>query len=162
MAFDAFIKIPGVDGESKRKGFEKQIEIHSFSLGAANPTTIGHGGGGGAGKVSISSFSFMKKSDITSPVLFQKCCEGEHFDKVTVTLNKAGGKAPVDFLKYEFEQVYVNSIQWSGSSGGDDTPHESVSLDFGKVSVTYTGQNPDGTKGATKVGQWDLMAVASS
>ena len=38
---------------------------------------------------------------------------------------------------------------------------ESVSLSFGKMSVTYTAQNPDGTKGATKVGQWDLMAVTA-
>src|SRR3954454_19467551 len=99
MAYDAFIKIPGLDGESERKGFEKQIELYSFSWGASNPSTIGAGGGGGAGKASISAFNFMKKSDITSPLLFQKCCEGAHFDKVVVTLNKSGGKSPVDFLK---------------------------------------------------------------
>lgn len=162
MAFDAFIKLPGVDGESIRKGFEKQIEILSFSLGASNPSTVGMGGGGGAGKASISSFNLMKKTDVTSPILFQKCCEGDHFDKVTVTLNKAGGKAAVDFLKYDFEKVYIDSIQWSGSSGGDDTPTESVSLSFGKLTITYTAQNADGTKGATKVGQWDLTTVASS
>jgi len=161
MAFDAFIKFPGVEGESKRKGFEKQIAVLSFSFGASNPSTVGSGGGGGAGKASISSFNFMKLSDVTSPILFQKCCAGDHFDKVTVTLNKAGGTAAVDFLLYEFEQVFVDSIQWSGSSGGDDTPMESVSLSFGKVTVTYTGQNPDGTKGATKMGQWDLAAVTA-
>jgi type VI secretion system secreted protein Hcp len=161
MAFDAFIKFTGVDGESKRKGFEKHIEIYSFSLGASNPTTIGAGGGGGAGKVSISSFNLMKKSDITSPVLFQKCCMGEHFDKVTVTLNKAGGKEAVDFLKYEFEKVFVESIQWSGSSGGDDTPTESVSLSFGKVVITYTAQDEKGAKGAVKTGQWNLEEVTA-
>jgi len=161
MAFDAFIKIPGVEGESTRKGFEKQIAILSFSLGASNPSSIGVGGGGGSGKASISSFNLMKHSDITSPLLFQACCQGAHYDKVTVTLNKAGGKAPLNFLVYEFEQVFVDSVQWSGSSGGDDTPVESVSLSFGKMFVTYTAQNPDGTKGATKVGQWDLMAVTA-
>jgi type VI secretion system secreted protein Hcp len=161
MAFDAFIKIPGVDGESKRKGFEKQIEIGSFSLGASNPSTIGSGGGGGAGKASLSSFNFMKRTDLASPLLFQKCCEGEHFDKVVVTLNKAGGKTAVDFLKYEFEKVFIDSVQWSGSSGGDDTPMESVSLSFAKFSITYTAQNDDATKGATKVGQWDLATVSA-
>jgi type VI secretion system secreted protein Hcp len=161
MAFDAFIQIPNVDGESKRKGFEKQIEIDSFSLGASNPSTIGSGGGGGAGKASISSFNIMKKTDLASVLLFQKCCEGEHFDKVTVTLNKAGGKVAVDFLKYEFEHVFVDSIQWSGSSGGDDTPTESVSLSFGKVVMTYTAQGDDASKGATKVGQWDLEKVSA-
>jgi type VI secretion system secreted protein Hcp len=103
----------------------------------------------------------MKKSDITSPVLFQKCCMGEHFDKVTVTLNKAGGKEAVDFLKYEFEKVFVESIQWSGSSGGDDTPTESVSLSFGKVVITYTAQDEKGAKGAVKTGQWNLEEVTA-
>lgn len=161
MAFDAFIKLSGVEGESKRKGFEKQIEIFSFSWGASNPTTLGAGGGGGAGKVSISSFNLMKKSDITSPVLFQHCCGGEHFEKAVVTLNKAGGKAAVDFLKYEFEKVFVESIQWSGSSGGDDTPMESLSLSFGKVVITYTSQDDKGAKGAVKSGQWDIEMVTA-
>ena len=161
MAYDAFIKITGVDGESKRKGFEKQIEIFSFSLGASNPATIGAGGGGGAGKVSISSFNLMKKTDLTSPILFQNCCAGEHFDKATVTLNKAGGKAPVDFLKYEFEKVFVDSIQWSGSSGGDDTPMESISFSFAKIVITYTAQDEKGAKGAVKSGQWDLEMVTA-
>jgi len=111
MAFDAFIKIPGVEGESTRKGFEKHIEVLSFSLGASNPSSVGSGGGGGSGKASLSSFSIMKHSDIASPVLFQKCCAGDHFDKVTVTLNKAGGHAALNFLVYEFEEVFVDSVQ---------------------------------------------------
>jgi type VI secretion system secreted protein Hcp len=160
MAFDAFIKFPGIDGESKRKEFEGQIEIYSFSIGASNPTTIGAGGGAGAGKVSISSFNFMKKTDTASPLLFQKCCIGDHFDKVTVTLNKAGKKA-LAFLKYDFEHVFVESIQWSGSSGGDDTPTESVSLAFAKVTITYTAQTDTGDAGAVKTAVWDLTTVAS-
>jgi type VI secretion system secreted protein Hcp len=161
MAFDAFIQFPDVDGESKRKGFEKQIEIAAFSFGASNPASFGTGSGGGAGKASLSSFTIMKKTDLASPVLFQKCCAGDHFDKVTVTLNKAGGKAAVDFLKYEFEKVFIDSIQWSGSSGGDDTPTESVSLSFAKFTITYTAQGDDASKGATKVGQWDLETVSA-
>ena len=162
MAFDAFLKIDGVNGESTRKGFEKQMEIHSFNWGASNPTTIGAGGGGGGGgKVAVSSFNIMKKSDAASPLLFQACCQGDHYAKATVTLNKAGGKAPVDFIKYEFEKVYVESVQWSGSTGGDDTPSESVSFAFGKVSFTYTPQNPDGSKGSPAVGAWDLTTVSA-
>jgi type VI secretion system secreted protein Hcp len=161
MAFDAFLKIDGVNGEATRKGFEKQMEIQSFSWGASNPSTVGAGTGGGAGKVSVSSFNVMKKTDAASPLLFQACCTGQHYPKAVVTLNKAGGKAAVDFIKYEFEQVYVDSVQWSGASGGDDTPTESVSFSFGKVAVTYTPQNADGSKGSPAVGSWDLTAVSS-
>ena len=31
----------------------------------------------------------------------------------------------------------VESVQWSGSSGGDDTPTESVSFAFAKVEIDY-------------------------
>jgi type VI secretion system secreted protein Hcp len=162
MAFDAFLKIDGVDGESTRKGFEKQMEIQSFSFGASNPSTVGAGGGGGGGgKVSVSSFNIIKKSDAASPLLFLACCQGDHYKSAVVTLNKAAGKAPIDFIKYEFEEVYVDNIQWSGSSGGDDTPTESVSFSFGKVSVTYTPQKADGSKGSPAVGAWDLTLVSA-
>lgn len=162
MAFDAFLKIDGVDGESTRKGFEKQMELQSFSWGASNPSTVGAGGGGGGGgKVSVSSFAIMKRSDAASPILFQSCCTGSHFAKAVVTLNKAAGTTALDFIKYEFEEVYVDSVQWSGSSGGDDTPTESVSFSFGKVTMMYTPQNKDGSKGSPAVGSWDLTAVSS-
>lgn len=161
MAFDAFLKIGDIKGESTRKGFEEQIEILSFSVGASNPTTIGSGGGGGSGKASLSSFNVMKMSDKASPVLFQKCCQGAHFPKATITLHKAGGDEAVDYLVYELERVYVESVQWSGSSGGDDRPSESLSLAFGKITVTYTEQTETGAKGSPVVGTWDVQSVST-
>lgn len=160
MAFDAFIKLEGIEGEATRKGFEKQIEILSFSWGASNPTTIGSGGGGGGGKASLSPINIMKKSDKSSPLLFQACCQGKHFPKATVTLHKAGGDEAVDYLVYELERVYIESIQWSGSSGGDDRPVESCALAFGKVTVTYTEQTETGAKGSPVVGSWDVQLVS--
>jgi type VI secretion system secreted protein Hcp len=162
MAFDTFLKIesPNVAGESTDSKHKGEIEIYSFSLGASNPTTIGSGtGGAGAGKVSLSSFNFMKKTDKTSPVLFQACASGTHYAKVTITCRKAGGSNPVEYLKYTFTTVVVESIQWSGSSGGDDTPTESCSFAYGKVQIDYTPQkNADGSGGAPVHGGWDAQA----
>jgi type VI secretion system secreted protein Hcp len=160
MAFDAYLKIDGVKGETLRAGHKNEIPIFSFSWGASNPTSIGISGGGGAGKVSLSSFNFMKKTDAASAALFQACCTGKHFPKATVTLHKAGGGKSIDFLKYDFEEVFVDSVQWSGSSGGDDTPMESVSFAFSRVEMTYSPQAPDGTKvGKPVVGSWDQRTV---
>jgi type VI secretion system secreted protein Hcp len=156
MAFDAYLKIAGVEGAATRKGFEKQMEILSFSWGASNAVTVGTGGSGmGAGKVSLSSFNVMKKSDTGSPKLFATCASGDHYDTASVTLNKAAGKESIPFLKYEFEEVFVDSIQWSGSGGGDDTPMESVSFAYGKVTMTYILQTGKGGKGDTIVASWD-------
>jgi type VI secretion system secreted protein Hcp len=155
MAFDAFLKIDGLNGESTRKGFEKQLEIKSFNWGATNPATIS-AGGGGSGKVSVTTFTISKKTDAASPLLFQSCCNGTHYPKAVATLIRSGGGAPDQFMKYEFEKVYVQSVQWSGVTEGDDTPLENVSFGFSKVTITYTPQNPDGSKGTPSVGSWDL------
>jgi type VI secretion system secreted protein Hcp len=158
MAFDAYLKIDGVKGESKSKGFEDQIELLSFSWGASNPTTVGSGSGSGAGKVSISSFNLMKKTDAASGPIFQACCAGKHFPEATVTLRKSGGDAPIDYLVYKFSEVYVDKVQWSGSSGGDDLPMENVSFTFGKVQFTYTPQSATGGEEGPVVGGWDIRA----
>lgn len=164
MAFDTYIDLKGVEGEATAKGFEKKIEIFSFSWGASNPTTVGSATSGlSAGKVSISSFNVMKKTDKSSARLFAACCRGDHFDTLVVTMRKAvgeGGQGP--FLIYKFSNVMVESIQWSGSSGGDDTPTESVSFAFAKVEIEYKNQKTKG--GALETaGQasWDLTTVAT-
>lgn len=159
--FDTFLKLDGVDGESTRKGYEKQMAVIAFSWGGSNPSTIGVTGGGGGGKGELSSLSITKKSDAASPLLFQKCMEGEHFKKGALTLLKAGGKESVDFVKYELENIFIDSVSYSGSEGGDDQPTEAISLSFGKMTYTFTPQKPDGTKGSPVVGQWDVTTVAS-
>lgn len=164
MAFDAYLKIETVDGEVQAKGMEKSIEIYSFSFGASNPTSVKSSGGQGlsAGKVEISSFNFMKKLDKTSSNLFQACCTGKHFPKATLSLRKAGGDAgQAVFLEYVLTQVFVDTVQWSGSTGGDDTPTESVSFSFAKIELTYNTVDEKGK--AAKAGQagWDLIKLSA-
>jgi len=166
MAFDTYLKIetPNVTGEATATGFEGQIEIYSFSWGASNPTTIGSGAQGlSAGKVSISSFNIMKKTETSSAPLFNACASGQHYATATVTMRKAGGTAGQQiFLTYVFTDVMVESIQWSGSSGGDDTPTESVSLAFGKVEITYFKQDDTGAMAKAGQASWNLQTVAST
>jgi type VI secretion system secreted protein Hcp len=158
MAFDAFLKLEGVEGSATRKGYENQIFLDSFSWGAHNPTSVvGSGHGAGAGRVEISHFSVTKKTDKSSPKLFQACCTGKHFPKAILTILKAGGENPVDYLKYEMETLFVSDFQESGASnGGDDIPVETISFAFGKVNMLFTEQKPDGSKGGTVAAGWDL------
>lgn len=162
MAYDAFIKVEGVDGEATAKGFEKQIQIFSFSWGVSNPSTIGMGGGGGSGKASLSSFNVMKSTDKASPSLFVACATGKHFPKITCTLRKSGGK-PIDYLVYDFEECFIDSLQWSGSSGGDDRPTESLSIAFGKVTISYQPQSAKGDpEGKPVRGSYDVAKVTAT
>jgi type VI secretion system secreted protein Hcp len=106
-----------------------------------------YGAGSGSGKASLTAFNITKKTDMSSPQLFQACCLGKHFPSATVTLHKAAGENPIDYLKLEFTDVFVTDMQWAGTSGmGDDVPEEHVAFTFGKVSMTYNTQKPDGSK----------------
>jgi len=164
MAFDAFLKLEGqkITGESTDKVHKGEIEIYSFSWGASNPVTMGSAQAGmGSGKVSVSAFNVMKKTDAASPTLFQMCCTGQHFPNATVVLRKSGGSA-LEYLVYKFWEVFVESIQWSGSSGGDDTPTESLSLAFGKVTIEYKQQDEKGAAKGTVAGGWDIKSNAKA
>ncbi len=167
MAFDTFLFLEGIKGESTATIEnpplpDKPLEIYSWSFGASNPSTVGSGKGGlSAGKVSISSFNVSKKTENASAQLFLNSCTGQHIAKASIIMRKATGTAgkQVTFLQYDFTHVMVDSIQWSGSSGGDDTPQESVSFSFATVFIQNYLQGTDGKMSKGAGAAWDLTKV---
>jgi type VI secretion system secreted protein Hcp len=159
MAYDAFLKLDGITGESQKDQHAGEIDIMSFSWGASNSTSVGTGTGVSTGKVSVSDFSIMKSTDSSSPVLFQKSCDGSVIATGVVTLQKQSGTGDkISYLVYNFTNVYVTSIQWSGSggAGGGDSPMESVSFTFEVCTVDYTAQQDAGGGGGAVHGGWDV------
>ena len=55
----------------------------------------------------------------------------------------------------------VESVQWSGSTGGDDTPTESLSLAFAKVEIEYKTQDDKGKLAVAGQASWDLTKVSA-
>lgn len=142
-SFDAFLKIAGVEGESRQKGYEKQIEIEGFSWGVNNPTSHGGAGGQSAGKSMATGFSFTKKTDKGSAKFFEKCARGQNFPEVLCSIRKATGDGGQEaYLTYKFTEVFVESVNWSGGGGGE--PMESISLAFNKVEIEYKVQDAKG------------------
>ena len=135
MAVDMFLKLTGIQGESKDHKHKDEIELLSFSWGVSNSLrNCGSAtGGGGAGKVTVSDLSFMHKLDSASPQLMEHCVTGKHIEEGTITVRKAGEK-PVEYLKIKLTDVLVSSAQ-SGAGGATD-PVESVTLNFTRFEVT--------------------------
>jgi len=155
MAADMLLQIEGVDGESQIEGKSGWIDIHSYSLGASNPSSVSTGSGSGAGKVSVSSLSIQKTVDKSTPVLFLKCCTGKHFAKAKLVVREAGD-TPLEYIVFGFEQVYVDSVSWGGAAGGGK-PSESLSLSFAKLTMEYYPQKADGTLGEKVPAGWDTQ-----
>jgi type VI secretion system secreted protein Hcp len=143
MAFDAFLKLDGIPGESYDDKHKNEIDILSFSLGVTRPNE--------RQRPRIKDFQIVKYIDAASPLLFDAACEGRVIEQALFSLRQAGGKVDVEFYKITFENVVVTNIQPGGSTGGDTRPLEQVSLDFDSARIEYRPQNPDGTLGTAVV-----------
>jgi type VI secretion system secreted protein Hcp len=141
MAVDVFLKLGDIKGESKDDKHAGEIDVLSWSWGISQTGTMGHGGGGGAGKANFSDLNFMHNVDKASPVLMKACATGEHIKEGTLVSRKAG-KGQQEYLIMKLNEVFVTSIQPSGSS---EHPTESVSLNFSKIDLEYKPQKEDGS-----------------
>lgn len=147
MAFEAFLKIDSIDGDSTAAGHENWIELFSYGWGATEPIVNARtdSGGGAAVRPSPQPFSFMKATDKASPELFLKMCEGTNFQKVSLACRKAGGSA--DFVKIDFFDVFISSYSEGGATATDLQPLESISFVFSKVSIQAASVSSEGEVG---------------
>ncbi len=153
---DYFLKLDGVDGESVDDKHKGEIEIDSYSWGAANAGTAGRGPGAGSGKVQPQDFQIVKKVDKSSPNLYMNCCIGQHIKSAVLTIRKAGG-GQQEYLKITLEDVLISSYQHGGTNG-DVVPSEQISLNFAKMELSYKEQKPDGSLGAEAKQKYDFSA----
>lgn len=139
-AFDAFLKLDGIDGESNDKAHKGEIEISSYSWGESNAISSSGGGGSTTGRVSIQDFHFTMPLSKASPKLMQACATGVHIREAALTCRKGGGSQH-EFLKIKLYDLLVSSYQTEGSPGGEKPetfPSDQVSLFFVKIDFLYT------------------------
>jgi type VI secretion system secreted protein Hcp len=135
MAVDMFLKIAGIDGDSRDAKHKGEIEIMSYSWGISQTGATNPGGGGGAGKVQVQDFSIVKQLDKTSPVLMEKCCTGEHIDQILIGLSRKAGGSQEDFYKIKLTDCLISSYQTGGANTGGAFPVDQVSFSFGDVTI---------------------------
>lgn len=153
MAVDYFLDLGDIKGESVDDKHKDQIQVQSFSWGGSQHTTVSGTAGSGAGKVSLADFSIMKSFDKASPKLLTAMCKGTHLAKGTLTAVKAGDDG--DYLKIEFTELFVTSLQVSASS---EVPMESVSFSYNSANLTYKMQDDKGKLQAAGTWGYDLKA----
>jgi type VI secretion system secreted protein Hcp len=154
-AFDYFLKIDGIEGESTDQKHKGEIEVLSFSWGETQPGTGSVGGGGGAGKVQMQDFRFVAHSSKASPKLFLACATGQHIKKAVLFGRKTGGGGQ-EFLTFTLTDALVSQYQ-IGDSVEDDLqakhqpgPRDNFSLNFSKIEFELNGQRAGWDQRANK------------
>lgn len=155
MAFDAFVKIDGIDGESTDDKHAGWIEIISYDTGVTqrSSATASSVGGASAERADFHDFSFTKQLDKASPKLALACADGTHIATITVEICRAGTDK-VKFMEYKMTNCIISGVS---TSGGGDFPQESVSVNYGKMEWAYVQQKRQGGGAAGNVAAgWDL------
>ena len=140
MAFDAFLKIGTICGESSDQNHSQWIEILSFSCGVTQTATGSASSGGArtAERCNLQDFSVVKALDDSSPLLFKSCAAGEHISEVKLEICRATGDK-AKYMEYKMADVVITSVRPGGAAqGGETLPLEEVSFNFGKITLTYS------------------------
>ncbi len=129
--------------------------MFSFNFGVTQKGSQAAGGGGGAGKCQVQDFSFVKKYDKASPVLWQKCCTGDHIANTNFVVRKAGGEQ-LEYIKMKFIDVIITSVTMGGS-GEDEIPMETINFSATEYHIDYQEQDKTGrAKGGPVHGGWNV------
>jgi type VI secretion system secreted protein Hcp len=155
-AVDMFLKLNGINGESKDRAHANEIDVLAWSWGESNGTALTKKGL--VPTACIQDLSFTKYIDAASPELIMKTINGQVIVDAKLTVRKAGA-TPLEFLVLTMTNVTVKSYS-TGGSGGEDRLTENVTLRFGRMLGTYTKQDATGAAGATVL--WDISGTNST
>lgn len=160
MSMDMFLKLGSIKGESIDHKHKDEIEILSWSWGSSNSGTRQIARGGGAGKANFQDLSLTKWIDMATPDIWKSVASGKHLPHATLTIRKAGGDGPVDYMVFSMDEVMITSVS-SGGSGGEDRLTENISLNFARFKIKYTEQDISGKGGKDANMGWDIPANKS-
>lgn|SRR5689334_8021353 len=148
-----------VNGESSLKGFEKFIEIMSYSHGVSNPVqSTTSNTGRTTGRPNLQEMTVSKTLDATTPLLNYYCTLAKNLGTTRVHLVRqdatADGKDAnaIDYMVYEMTDTIISSVSVGGGGG---IPMETLSLNFSKITWTYKRQKPETGVPGQVVQFWD-------
>lgn len=162
MAFTGYLKIDGIDGESRRADHEGEIDIFGASFSAAQSSSSATGSGRTRGRATLSDFGFQKYYDAASPYLALACMQGKSFPEIVFMARKDSGEAHLDYLTVTLTNCIVSSYSLSVNApegSHDESIIESVAVSFEKIAVKYVVQADDHSKGDEHEIEYDVVAA---
>lgn len=154
MAYNMFLKVEDVEGDSTDANHDKWIEVVSINHGVSREM---FGPGGRSGRCDFRDFSITKRVDKASIPLVCKLFNNDVIPEVTLEVCRATGEKTT-FLKLVLKQVGVVSISLNGSASAEDPlPMEQVTFRYGQIAWEYTETSPSGEPGNTFEAEYNVM-----
>ena len=146
-----------VKGESTIAGHATDMELLSYSIGVSNPVQPSPSNvGRTSGRPNFGEMVISKKLDATSVLLSFYCAQAKNLGKVSLYLvrqdSEGANQQDLTYMTYDLEQTLISSVSVGGSG---DIPIETVTLNYSKITWTYTPQKDDMTAEGAIPKYWD-------
>ena len=149
-----FMVLPDIEGEATTKGFEKQMELWSLSLGVSQASNPAQASGHSSAEAHLSPVSVTKSTDKATPILLEKCCDASHFDEVTFTLTRTSDKKVQKYMTVVLKDALIADISFGANQEGQ--PTETISFVFSEIEWTYGNIEKTGKGSGNTTGAWNL------
>jgi type VI secretion system secreted protein Hcp len=183
---DFFLKLDGIQGESKDQGHAGEIDIDGWSFGVndydpgesrdARAASGGRddlpvfrsadrkaeilSGSAMAGSVRVGDLHLSKRVDAASAPLLKASTTRQKIAKAVLTCRKAAGADGLEYLQIQLQDVMVSS--WQVAASADRVvPGEKLVLSYARIEFTYQPQGSKGTAEGKKHAGWDRKLNAS-
>jgi len=148
FAYDVFLKLNGIDGESNVIGYEKWIVLSTASFSIANQSKEA-GAGGSGGKAVLNEFTVTKRFDASSIALFQASAAGSMIKSGQLVFVPQGEGRKTPVLTFDLKDIGIASYSFNNLE-------ESISLTFTSMTLEYAAMNGKGGSNPPITGGWDF------
>lgn len=144
---DMFLKLDGtkqgpIRGESSDPKHVGEIDVVSWSWGMDSPADAF---GNAVARTSFDQIRIVKRVDSATTALMSALRNNELIKKAVLTVRKAGGVDPLEYLIVTIEKARLTSHRIGGGEGGDSSAlSEELALSFQKIQVEYVPQGKTG------------------
>lgn len=147
---DYFLKIDGVDGESKDSKHTNEIQLQDFKFSVV---TRGRQGDYKVGRPFFDDARFFAYVERSYPKLKELCANGSPVPKAILTCRKAG-KTQLDYLRITLSNLFVTSCKLASPDAA--LPMMEFTISFARQEIEYKPQQQDGTLGGGITAMADL------
>jgi type VI secretion system secreted protein Hcp len=152
-----YLKYGSIKGPVTTEGFKDWIEVNSFQWGVGR--SLGTGARGSLSREhsepALSEITVTKPTDVSSPKLMLDAVAGKLDNKVEIKFTTTAKGKVETFLTFKLENTGIS--HYSMNSSGD-MPMEHLSLNFTKITETFTGMQP-GISGSPETVGYDLTQM---
>jgi len=177
MAFEAYLYIDGVNGDSTSKigknpnGIRVKtsttpLEIKTYGLNIEMPMVENRSATGAVtvGRANFADFETSKSLDTSTASLLFFCLSGKHISQIVLAVYRRTGEEdqgskPTLFMQAIFKNAVITEVTVSGS--GDEIPSEAFKFNYADVQYVYHKSDPKkGTEGGSTDFTWHRIENA--